>query len=181
MKCIGHSEIDAVSTCARCGGGVCQDCVNETFYQIDNKPLCKKCNYEVGLENNNIFKSFLKSKQIKFWIFVVTFVVGLISLVVNKTNGSGTASAVIGMLFFWGLGFIGNFFEKAPDTRSVKAQAKDALLEVRYPVSTLVGKIIGFFIMAVSSPIQIIILLFSIKKVKKQIFENEAIMQKMQM
>jgi hypothetical protein len=172
MKCITHFETDAVGTCARCGVGMCQDCVNSTFYQIDNKSLCKKCNYEVGLENDQIFKSVLKSKWIKLIIFLVTFAIGLIIFIGNKIGGAGTASAVIGMLFCWGLGFIGNFFDKNPDTRSVKTQAKDALLEVKYPVSTFVGKILGFFIMALTSPIQIVAFWIGINKVKKQIAEN---------
>ena len=179
MKCIGHSDIDAVATCVRCGSGLCQECVNGTCYQIDNKPLCKKCNYEVGCENDGIFKSVLKSKQIKLIIFIVTCVIGLIVLVVNKANGSGTVSAVIGMLFIWGLGFIGNFFEKHPDTRSIKAQTKDALFEIQHPMSTLVGKILGFFIMAVTSPIQILFLLIGINKVKNQIAQNMAIINSM--
>ncbi|MDR2510153.1 MAG: hypothetical protein LBC77_05870 [Spirochaetaceae bacterium] len=176
MNCISHSDIDAVGICARCGSGLCQECVNSTYYQIDNKPLCKKCNYEVGCENDGIFKSVLRSRLIKLIIFIVTFVIGLTVFIVNKTNGSETASAVIGMLFIWGLGFIGNFFEKqAPDARSVKAQTKDALLEVKHPVSTLIGKILGFFIMAVTSPLQILFLLIGINKIKKQIAQNRTV------
>jgi hypothetical protein len=178
MKCIVHTETDAVSSCARCGAGVCQECVIGTYYQIDNKPLCKKCNYEVGCENDQIFRSLIKSKQIKMVIFIATFIIGLIIFIVNKINGSDTFSAVFGMLFVWGLGFIGNFFEKTPDNRNVKAQTKDALLEVKYPVSTLIGKILGFFIMALTSPIQILALLIGINRVKKQIAENNAIMSK---
>jgi hypothetical protein len=175
MKCVEHSDVDAVSTCIRCGSGLCQECFNGTYYQIDNKPLCRKCNCEVGYENDSIFKSVLKSKQIKLAIFMVTCVIGLIVFIVNKVNGSGTVSALIGMLFVWGLGFIGNFFEKQPDTRSVKAQTKDALLEVQNPIATLIGKMFGFFIMAVTSPLQIIALLIGINKVKKQIADNMAI------
>jgi hypothetical protein len=111
-------------------------------------------------------------------IFVATFIIGLIIFVVNKVSGSDTFSALIGMLFVWGLGFIGNFFEKTQDTRSVKAQTKDALLEVKYPVSTFVGKILGFFIMALTSPIQILALLIGINKVKKQIADNTSVMNK---
>ena len=180
MKCFSHSEADAVGTCVRCGCGLCPDCINGTLYQIDNKPLCKKCNYEIGCENASIFKSVLKSRQIKLFIFVLTFVIGLIVFFVNQINGSGVGSAVIGMLFFWGLGFIGNFFEKQPDNRSFKAQAKDALLEVKHPVSSLVGKILGFFIMAVTSPIQIIVLFIGISNLKKQIAENEAALEALQ-
>ena len=176
MKCIVHTEIDAVSNCIRCGSGICQECVISTYYQIDNKPLCKKCNYEVGCENDQIFKSFLKSKYIKMGIFVATFLFGLIVFIVNKSKGAGTGSAVFLMLLIWGLGFIGNFFDKKQDTRSVKAQAKDALLEIKYPVSTLVGKVLGFFIMALTSPFQIAALFIGINKVKKQITDNNAIM-----
>jgi len=175
MKCFSHSDTDAVANCIRCGCGICQECVTNTQYQIDNKPLCTKCNYEVGCENDAIFKSVLKSKKIKFVIFAVTFLLGLIVLFTNLNSEYGNASAVIGMLFCWGLGFIGNFFDKQPDNRSVKAQTKEAMLEIKHPISSLVGKIFGFFILAVSSPIQIVLLYIGISKVKKQIAENEAI------
>jgi hypothetical protein len=177
MKCIEHPEIDAVSTCARCGGGLCHECVSSTFFQIDNKPLCKKCNCEICGENDRVFKAVLKSKQIRMGVFAVTFVIGLVSLISSLAKESSTVSAVIGMLFFWGLGFIGNFFDKNEDTRSVKSQTKDAMLEIKYPVSTLVGKILGFFIMAVSSPLQILFAIIGIVRVKKQIARNAAILQ----
>jgi hypothetical protein len=175
MKCIVHEEADAVGTCERCGCGICKECVIGTYYQVNNKPLCKKCNYEVGCENDQIFKSFLRSKQIKLVIFLVTFVAGIIIYITNKANGSETVPAVIGMLFVWGLGFIGNFFDKK-DTRSVKAQTKDALLEVKYPVSTFFGKILSFFIMALFSPIQVLAALIGIYRVKRQIAKNNEIM-----
>jgi hypothetical protein len=178
MKCITHTDIDAVATCARCSVGICPNCVNNTFYQIDNKPLCKKCNYEVGLENDRVFKSFLKSKQIKMIIFLVTFGVGSVLFFITKASGHSTFSSVSYMLLSWGLGFIGNFFDKTPDNRSVKAQAKDALLEIKYPVSSLVGKILGFFIMAVTSPIQILALWIGINRVKKQISENANVLNR---
>jgi len=178
MKCITHPDIDAVATCGRCGAGICQDCVNSTFYQIENKPLCKKCNYETGLENDRIFKSFLRPKQIKMIIFLVTFVIGLILFFYTKASGHTTFSSVFYMLLSWGFGFIGNFFDKNPDTRSVKTQAKDAILEVKHPFATLLGKILGFFIMAISSPIQIIALLIGIGKVKKQITDNAIVLER---
>jgi hypothetical protein len=176
MKCVSHPEIDAVSTCVRCGSGICQNCTLGTQYQIGNKPLCTKCNYEIGLENDHIFKTVLNQKKIKLIIFSITFVFGLAAFIANQVKGKGIAMAIIAMLFFWGFGFIGNFFDKTPDTRSVKSQTKDALHEIQYPMSTLVGKIIGFFIMALTSPIQIAACLIGIGKVQKQITENTAIL-----
>jgi hypothetical protein len=178
MKCITHPDIDAVATCGRCGAGLCQECVNGTFYQIDNKPLCKKCNYETGLEKDRIFKSFLRPKQIKMGIFLVTFVIGLVLFFYTKANGHTTFSSVFYMLLCWGFGFIGNFFDKNPDTRSVKTQVKEAHDEIKHPFATLIGKILGFFIMAVSSPIQIIALLIGIGKVKRQINENAIVLER---
>jgi hypothetical protein len=178
MKCITHNEIDAVATCARCSAGICSECSQGTFYQIDNKPLCKKCNYEVGLENDHIFKSFLRPKQIKMIIFLVTFVIGLVLFFYTKASGHTTFSSVFYMLLSWGFGFIGNFFDKNPDNRGVKTQTKDAILEVKHPIATLVGKILGFFIMAISSPIQIIVCLIGIGKVKKQIAENAIVLDR---
>jgi len=92
MNCIEHPETAAVSSCVRCGAGLCQICVKGTFYQIDNKPLCRKCNYEVGCENDSIFKSVLKGKLIRLVIFAVTFVLGLVTLIsglVKNNIGGG--------------------------------------------------------------------------------------------
>ena len=178
MNCITHADINAVATCARCGAGICQNCTNETFWKIDNKPLCKKCNYETGLENDRIFKSVLKSKQIKMGIFVVTFLVGLIVFLISKNQGSGTAEAVFKMLLCWGIGFIGNFFDKHTDNRSVKAQTKEAIQEAKHPLATFIGKILGFFLMAISSPIQILALLIGIIRVRKQVVENTNILNR---
>jgi len=178
MNCIQHPETGAVSFCARCGAGLCHECATGTFYQIDSKPLCAKCNYEVGCENDRIFQSVLRGKQIRLVIFTVTFVLGLAALISGLVRHD-TGGGVFCMLFLWGLGFIGNFFDKQPDTRSVKAQVKDAAFEIQYPVASLVGKIISFFIMAVTSPIQIAALLIGIGKVKKQRADNTALLSKL--
>ena len=178
MKCITHPDIDAVATCARCSAGICLDCTNGSFYQIDNKPLCKKCNYEVGMENNQIFKSVSRGKQIKLGFFLATFVIGLIIFFYTKNTGHTTFSSVFYMLLCWGVGFIGNFFDKKVDNRSVKTQVKDAVSEIKHPFATFIGKIVGFFIVAVSSPIQIIALLIGIGKVKRQIKENENVLNR---
>jgi hypothetical protein len=178
MKCITHSDIDAVATCVRCSAGICQECTNGTFYKIDNKPLCKKCNYEVGLENNSIFKSALRGKQIKMIIFLITFVVGLVFFIFTKNTGHSTFSSVFYMLLCWGVGFIGNFFDKKTDNRSVKTQVKDAYGEIKHPFATLIGKILGFFIVALTSPIQILACLIGIIRVKKQISENENVLNR---
>ena len=178
MNCITHADIDAVATCGRCGAGLCQNCTNETFFKIDNKPLCKKCNYESGLENDQLFKSVLKSKYVKMCIFAVTFLAGLIVFLVLKNQGSGTVGSVIGMLLCWGIGFIGNFFDKQKDNRSVKAQIKDAVYEEKHPFSTFIGKILGFFVMAIFSPFQILFLFIGIMRVKKQIADNANVLNR---
>ena len=178
MKCITHNEIDAVATCARCGAGICPECTQGTFYQIDNKPLCKKCNYEVGLENDQIFKKVLRQKKIKMFIFLVTFVIGLVVFFYNRANGAGMASAVFLMLLCWGIGFIGNFFDRNPDNRSIKAQAKDAYREIKYPFSSFIGKILGFFVMALFSPFVILASLIGILRVNKQVVDNANVLNR---
>jgi len=51
-------------------------------------------------------------------------------------------------------------------------------LEVKHPIASLFGKILGFFLIAISSPIQIIVLLIGIGRVKKQINENAMVLEK---
>ena len=43
MNCINHGYRAAVVGCARCGVGMCQECLSEVVSSYDNRPLCHDC------------------------------------------------------------------------------------------------------------------------------------------
>ena len=89
------------------------------------------------------------------------------------------------MLFFWGLGTVGNLYGQQKKSEvSVRTQVHQALLDFHYPATSLIGQligmIIGFILMAILSPILTLLLIMNINKVKKQLEENETILKQMQ-
>ena len=185
MKCIEHIETDAVGTCVRCGCGLCQGCISETFYRIDNKPLCKNCNYETCCENTQFLKSWLKSNKIRLFVFQATLAIGLVALIYNTLIKGRLDDGIVSMLFFWGLGTVGNLYGQQKKSEvSVRTQVHQALLDFHYPATSLIGQligmIIGFILMAILSPILTLLLIMNINKVKKQLEENETILKQMQ-
>ena len=178
MKCIAHSDTDAVSTCIRCGAGICKECVSSTFYEIDNKPLCKDCNYKVGIENDQMLRSALRGKWIKMTVFLIAFIVGIIVFFYKKHSGDNVYLATFYMLLCWSVGMLGDFFSQENDNCSTKAQVKEAYDEIQHPFATIIGKILGFLIFAATLPIQIVANLIRIISVKKQISENEEVLNR---
>lgn len=48
MNCYKHLNDYAVATCASCGVGLCQNCLNSSVYSYDSKPLCHDCNLKAA-------------------------------------------------------------------------------------------------------------------------------------
>ena len=48
MNCNKHLNDYAVATCASCGVGLCQNCLNSSVYSYDSKPLCHDCNLKAA-------------------------------------------------------------------------------------------------------------------------------------
>jgi len=108
MKCISHNEIDAVNNCGNCGAGLCQECVKDTIFEKNNKPLCWNCNVQRALKNDTIFRTDLGIKQITIGVYAVAIVIGLIFFAMGKLFSVriGNLPPVITMLIFWGIGGI---------------------------------------------------------------------------
>ena len=176
MNCYEHEERSAVAVCGGCGVGLCKECVDDTIFNINNQALCRKCNYNVACENDQIFNSALSEKKIIMIINSAACVLGLIVFGVIKLSSSDTFKAVIGMLICWSIGFIiGNIFNK----NQVKNKEKKVELfsgsgiEI---IGRLIGVVLGFFIQALFSPIIIGATFIGMNKVKKQIAENNEIL-----
>lgn len=50
MNCFFHEDKPAVVSCAKCGVGLCRDCMTNAVYTYDNKPLCLNCCKSIALE-----------------------------------------------------------------------------------------------------------------------------------
>jgi len=191
MNCYNHQDRSAVSQCGNCGVGLCKECEGSTIFRSDNgQALCKKCNYNIGCENDHLFNSLLKSKKIFMFIYIGAVVIGLTYLIVRKINGIDIESSIAGMLLIWACAAIANIFEENSMIRRILANlgkgVKSAIHSHSIPlfigsiIGLVLGTIIGVFIMGIASPIMIIAYLIGIIRVKKQITDNNVILSRLQ-
>lgn len=50
MNCFFHDNKPAVVACAKCGVGLCRDCMNGAAYTVDGKPVCLNCSKPIAEE-----------------------------------------------------------------------------------------------------------------------------------
>jgi hypothetical protein len=68
MNCLSHQNVVAVSACSDCGAGLCADCVNRSEYTVDNKALCRSCNYKLIqdlLKDDRYLKIWTTAKAVR--------------------------------------------------------------------------------------------------------------------
>ncbi|MDR0289746.1 MAG: hypothetical protein LBI06_02295 [Treponema sp.] len=163
MNCIEHDDRNAVAQCAQCGAGICKECEANTNFRIDNKALCRRCDYNVACENDRLFKSGLKTKQIVLIVNAVTCSVGLIGLFI-ATNG------LVFLLIAWFVGgLVANILGRVGMT-SLKEKTTFGM-----KIAGFIGELIGT---ALACPIIIIMGLIGMYRVKKQIAGNDAILSR---
>jgi hypothetical protein len=61
MKCVNHPEVDATSTCVKCGKGLCIDCQRE----LHNKTYCQPCADEILTQKAGISLTLANIKKRK--------------------------------------------------------------------------------------------------------------------
>jgi len=189
MNCIEHNDRSAVSTCANCGAGLCNDCVNGSIFKNDNnQAFCRKCNYEIACENDRNFNVGLKTKKIIMYIYGGAVIFGLMVFIIRKITGYSTQSSVFIMLVIWACGSIADFFNKDSKIRGFLGQIgsgiKNAInsgpLFIGSILGVALGTVLGVLIMGVFSPFIIVAYLIGINKVKKQIENNNVILSQFQ-
>ncbi|MDR3187942.1 MAG: hypothetical protein LBT94_01990 [Prevotellaceae bacterium] len=143
MKCFHHPEKDAVATCAQCNVGLCKECEETSEFRIDNKALCNRCN---ASEAAGAIAEHARCKRRIIW-FSILFVPGLCIFSVGALD-KNLVVGIVGCLLIWGISGLGATLKDTffPPPQSVKGQVKGALLEHEYPIASLIGKIIGFFV-----------------------------------
>jgi len=190
MFCIDHNDRNAVNTCAKCGAGLCNDCVTGSVFRNDNnQPFCKKCNYEIACEDDRSLNALLKSKQIILYIYSGVVAIGLVYFLVNLIIGNRDKASII-MLLIWACGSIANFFDKNSMIRRLLSNISNSVKEAVHSHSiplfigsilgVALGTVFGVFLMGIVSPILIVAYLIGIHKVKKQIASNNEILSQFQ-
>ena len=146
MNCYFHPQTEAVVTCGKCGVAMCRECESKAFFRLDDgkgQALCNRCSLEEAQANVAYEASWLKKRLVKLIITAVLVIIGII-LYNSATDVNGIFTM---FLCFFIAGLVGNIGLKK-DPQSVKTQVKTAVNEVRYPIATTIGKIIGTTICA---------------------------------
>ena len=92
MNCIKHQDIAVVAMCENCGVGLCADCVNASEYRLDNKPLCRECNFKMAndvLADNRSKKGKLLFKLVLNGVFL------LLGSIVMLTSKDGMTTGLV--------------------------------------------------------------------------------------
>ncbi|GHT23526.1 hypothetical protein FACS189419_07610 [Planctomycetales bacterium] len=96
MKCALHSNEDAIASCAKCGLGMCNDCISEVT--IKGRKVCPSCGIGILQENlrtqqeelnqlENLY-GFHKSRFRVFGIWVgIAAVLGILAACVTQGQG----------------------------------------------------------------------------------------------
>ena len=50
MNCFFHPDRPSVIACAKCGVGLCRECMSEAAYTYEGRPLCLNCSREIAIE-----------------------------------------------------------------------------------------------------------------------------------
>lgn len=96
MKCVHHSDAEAVGSCAKCGGGLCQQCFSSSAYTWDGKPMCHNCNLSTMNDLLATSKKEMIGGAFRGIVNAVFIIIGL--AVYSSTHD-------VGSLIFWcGLG-----------------------------------------------------------------------------
>lgn len=168
MKCYYHPTEEAVSTCAKCGVGLCRNCESNALLRDANgtgRALCPRCGLNAAQSAVDYESDWLKKRLIKLIICGGLTLFGIISYL--------TSDALISMFLpFFIAGIIGNIgLKKQP--QSIKSQVYDAYTDAKYPISSMIGSIIGYTLFA---PILFVMLVIGYLKTKKQYEEDLVIL-----
>lgn len=139
MKCIYHSDEEAVVTCGHCGVALCRDCEHKALFRTNNgngQALCKRCSLKAAQDIVDYDEKWLKKRKIKICIMAGLFILPFI------LKGPEV------FISCWVLvGALANVWNDAKP-ESIKSQIIDAEMTVHHPISSSIGAAIGCIIAA---------------------------------
>lgn len=125
MNCYKHLNDYAVATCASCGVGLCQNCLNSSVYSYDGKPLCYDCNLKAAEEEISTLG------RRKVWALIkCIFVLAFMILGFSIWQSTGDAMNV---WIYAGIGGIPSAFKSTKSSREVRVISNDIIDSLFYP------------------------------------------------
>ena len=125
MNCYKHLNDYAVATCASCGVGLCQNCLNSSVYSYDGKPLCYDCNLKAAEEEISTLGRRKVWALIKC-IFVLAFMI--LGFSIWQSTGD-----VMNAWIYAGIGGIPSAFKSTKSSREVRVISNDIIDSLFYP------------------------------------------------
>lgn len=125
MNCYKHLNDYAVATCASCGVGLCQNCLNSSVYSYDGKPLCHDCNLKAAEEEISTLGRRKVWALIKC-IFVLAF------MILGFSIWQSTGDAMNAWIYA-GIGGIPSAFKSTKSSREVRVISNDIIDSLFYP------------------------------------------------
>lgn len=125
MNCYKHLNDYAVATCASCGVGLCQNCLNGSVYSYDGKPLCYDCNLKAAEEELSTLGRRKVWALIKC-IFVLAF------MILGFSIWQSTGDAMNAWIYA-GIGGIPSAFKSTKSSREVRVISNDIIDSLFYP------------------------------------------------
>lgn len=125
MNCYKHLNDYAVATCASCGVGLCQNCLNSSVYSYDGKPLCYDCYLKAAEEEISTLGRRKVWALIKC-IFVLAF------MILGFSIWQSTGDAMNAWIYA-GIGGIPSAFKSTKSSREVRVISNDIIDSLFYP------------------------------------------------
>jgi hypothetical protein len=178
MNCFNHQDLTAVAECAKCGVAMCSDCVNESEYTIDNRAICRKCNYE---EINSSIEADRNAKTWTIVKIVVNVLFMIIGIIVAVSEGNIWEGAI-----YWGIAGLPAAYRLLKPSEKDKAQNRvdDAVADLKsdggglfnWFMRGVIYIVLAFVIGAVAAPILLIQGILKLPKLIKNIEFNKSLL-----
>ena len=137
MNCYKHLNDYAVATCASCGVGLCQNCLNSSVYSYDSKPLCHDCNLKAAEDEMSTLS------RRKVWALIKCIFV-LVFMILGFSIWQSTGDAMNAWIYA-GIGGIPSAFKSTKSSGGMRVVSNDIIdsLSVSIPLSALI--LLSFF------------------------------------
>lgn len=144
MNCYYHPHEEGVVHCAKCGVALCRECEQNALFRTDNgtgQAFCKRCSLQAAQEIVTFEEKWLKKRAIKLGCMGIFILLGLLSwLFVNQ-------GVIVMFTWFLVAGCIASIGDDS-DPGNIKQQIIDAEMAVHHPISSSLGKVLGYTLFA---------------------------------
>ena len=125
MNCNKHLNDYAVATCASCGVGLCQNCLNSSVYSYDSKPLCHDCNLKAAEDEMSTLS------RRKVWALIKCIFV-LVFMILGFSIWQSTGDAMNAWIYA-GIGGIPSAFKSTKSSGGMRVVSNDIIDSLFYP------------------------------------------------